>query len=43
MLPPEAFADWVALKLWILYYNMQLTKEEREENKRALAEWEAQR
>jgi len=40
---PEAIAEWVSLKLWIWYYNMQLTPEERAENKAALAAWEKQR
>lgn len=43
MLPADAFFDWLSLKLWILYYNMQLTPEEKRENKIALRKWEHER
>jgi hypothetical protein len=39
----EAFVSWLELKLWILYYNLQLTPEEKAENKAALKEWERDR
>lgn len=40
---PQALAEWLALKLWILYYNLQLTPEERAENRQLLKEWERER
>lgn len=43
MMPADAFFDWLSLKLWIMYYNSELTREQKQENKRLLKEWEQNR